>query len=304
MAAIGQTRTEVRVTAVIGGALGLLVRRPFSVLAWGLFTTVFAVAPISFILLVLLPRTEGAAQAAALAGHSTPAIALVIKLVAAYALAGLLALVTLAVVDTAVYRAVLEPESRGLFYLRMRKRELALVRVHLIQAVLWAVVLAVAALPLAWLIGATTNALGRSWAVLIGLVIALAAAFVFFIVGLRLSLSGPSAFAHGRETLTRSWRMTRGRLAPIVVTAVVMAILLSLGAYAMQAALHLSPFGAAAALTRGGDLAPLAIVVGVLVVYLGVARVLVAAPAALIYRQLDPSPEPGAETTPKQGARL
>ena len=304
MATIGQTRAEVRVGAVIGGALSLIARRPFSVLAWGLFTTVFAVAPISFILLVMSPHMQGAAQAAALAGRSAPALAELIRLAAAYVLAGLLALVTLAVVDTAVYRAVLEPDNRGLFYLRMRRRELALVRVHLIQAVSWAVVLVAAAVPLAWLIGATTSALGRSWAVLIGLIIALIAAFIFAIVGLRLSLAGPSAFAHGRETLTRSWRMTRDRLGPIVVTAVVMTIVLTLGAYAVQAAVHLSPLGAAAALGEGGDLTRQAIVAGVLVVYLGVARVLVAAPAALIYRQLTPSPEPGAETAPKRGALL
>jgi len=312
MASIGQTQGEVRLGAVIGGAFGLVVRRPFSVLAWGLYTLVFAVLPIGFILLVLLPGMEGAARTAAIAGQLVLQPVVLIRLVGAYALIGLLLLVTLAVVDTAVYRAVLEPDNRGLFYLRLRRRELSLLRVHLVQALSWAGVLIVAAVPMAWLIGVATNALGRSWAVLIGVVVALIAAFVFGIIGLRLSLSGPGAFANGRQSLVKSWRMTRDRLGPILVTAAVMSVILWLGAYLVQAAVHLSPFGAAAVLARdgphgggsGGDLKQLAIIAGTLVVYLGVARVLIAAPAALIYRQLTPAPAVEAENPPHPGVLL
>ena len=308
MASIGQTRGEVRVGAVIGGALGLIVRRPFSVLAWGLYTLLFAVLPIGFVLLVLLPGMEKAAQAAMIAGQSAPRPVVLIQLAGAYALIGLLLLVTLAVVDTAVYRAVLESDNRGLFYLRLRRRELSLVRVHLVQALSWAVLLAVAAVPMAWLMGAATNGLGRSWAVLIGVVVGLVATFIFGLVGLRLSLAGPGAFANGRQSLVKSWRMTRERLGPILITAAIMSVILWFGAYLVQAAVHLSPVGAAAVLARegarGGDLKRLAIIAGALVVYLGVARALIAAPAALIWRQLTPAPAAEAENPPQRGALL
>ncbi len=307
MASIGQTQNEVRVGAVIGGAFALLVRRPFSVLAWGLYTLVFAVLPISFILLVLLPGMENTARAAVIAGQSILQPAVLIRLAGAYALIGLLLLVTLAVVDTAVFRAVLEPDNRGLFYLRLRRRELSLLRVHLVQALSWAGLLIVAAVPLAWLMGAATNAFGRSWAVLIGVAAVLVAACIIGLIGLRLSLAGPDAFAIGRQSLLKSWRMTRDRLGPILVTAVVMSAVLWLGAYLVQAAVQLSPFGAAAALIRdprSSDPERLAIIAATMVVYLGVARVLIAAPAALIYRQLAPAPDPEVETAPHRGALL
>jgi len=228
---------QVRVGAVVGGALKLIVRRPFSVFAWGLFTTLVGFAPLSVIFLTILPHADAAARAADMAGQVAASSAALIQIVAAYFLAGLLAVVTLGVVDAAVYRAVLEPENRGFFYLKVRRRELDLVSLYLLQALLWTVLAAAVAVPAAWIIGVTVNTMGRSWAVLVTLVAALAVGFVFAILALRLSLSGPMSFALGGD-LRSSWRASRDRFGSILAVAIIVGLVLWLWTFLLLAVGH------------------------------------------------------------------
>ena len=285
---------HVRVGAAVGGALRLIVRRPFSVLAWGLFTTLAGFVPLSVILVQVLPGAQAAAQSAAMTGQVTATTAIWIQMAAAVVFAGLVAIVVLAVMDAAVYRAVLEPDNRGFFYLRLRRRELSLIGHFLLQTLLWAALIAVASAPAAWVIGLIANTFGRSLAVLVSLIIALAAGFVFGIVGLRLSLAGPIAFDRsGAVGLASSWRATRDGFGPILAVTIFVSLIVWLWTYLMFALTHLTLFSAAAEWCAAPALERRAELVAILTLYFGVARVLVTAPGALICRQLSP-----ARTTP------
>jgi len=290
MSSEAKTIGQIRVGGAIGGALLLIVRRPFSVLAWGLFTTLAGFVPLSMIILGIIPGVEAAAQSAAMAAQGAAASALLIQLAAAVVLAVLLAIVVFAVVDAAVYRAVLEPGNRGIsFYLRVRRRELGIVGHFLAQTLLWAILIAIAAVPAAWIIGLTANSLGRSWAVLVSIAAALICGFVFGVVGVRFYLAGPITFDRGEIGLASSWRATRDRFGPILAVAVIDSLILWLWTYLLFAGFHLTLASAATAWVSGMPIEPRLELLAILTLYFGVVRVLVAAPAVLICRQLSPA---------------
>jgi len=279
----------VRVGGAVGGALLLVVRRPFSVLAWGLFTTLAGFAPLSVIALANIPSAVAAARSAAMAGQVTAPTLLLTHLAAAGVLAGLLAVVVLAVVDTAVYRAVLEPDNRGLFYLKLRRRELDLVGHFLAQIVLWAALIMISALPVVWTIGLIANTMGRGLAVLVALIAAIGLGYALAILGLRLFLAGPITFDRAEFGLASSWRMTRDRLGPIFGVAVITGVMLWGWTYLLFAFGHLTLVSAATEWVSGPTTWRRVELVAILALYLGVARVLVAAPAAVICRQILPA---------------
>jgi len=284
-----QSKGQVRVGGAVGGALLLVVRRPFSVLAWGLFTTLAGFAPLSVIALANIPSAVAAARSAAMAGQVTAPTLLLTHLAAAGVLAGLLAVVVLAVVDTAVYRAVLEPDNRGLFYLKLRRRELDLVGHFLAQIVLWAALIMISALPVVWTIGLIANTMGRGLAVLVALIAAIGLGYALAILGLRLFLAGPITFDRAEFGLASSWRMTRDRLGPIFGVAVITGVMLWGWTYLLFAFGHLTLVSAATEWVSGPTTWRRVELVAILALYLGVARVLVAAPAAVICRQILPA---------------
>ena len=284
-----QSKGQVRVGGAVGGELLLVVRRPFSVLAWGLFTTLAGFAPLSVIALANIPSAVAAARSAAMAGQVTAPTLLLTHLAAAGVLAGLLAVVVLAVVDTAVYRAVLEPDNRGLFYLKLRRRELDLVGHFLAQIVLWAALIMISALPVVWTIGLIANTMGRGLAVLVALIAAIGLGYALAILGLRLFLAGPITFDRAEFGLASSWRMTRDRLGPIFGVAVITGVMLWGWTYLLFAFGHLTLVSAATEWVSGPTTWRRVELVAILALYLGVARVLVAAPAAVICRQILPA---------------
>jgi len=289
MASAANNMGQVRVGGAIGGALFLIVRRPFSMLAWGLITTLAAFAPISVIALTILPGARAAADAAAMAGQVTASTMALIQGAAALVLAALLLIVVAAVVDAAVFRAVLEPKNRGVFYLKVRRRELGLVGHFLAQAVLWGSLIAVAAVPIAWVIGFTANSLGRSTAVLISILCGLVAAYLFAVFGVRMFLAGPITFDRGEVGIASSWRATRDRFGPIFAVAILAFVLVWLLTFLLYAFGHLTLASAAAEWVSNIDPVRRLELVAILSLYFGIGRVLAAAPGVLICRQLSPA---------------
>jgi hypothetical protein len=280
---------QVRVLATVGGTLRLLLRRPFSVLAWGLFTTLVGFAPLSLIGLANVPSALAAAQTAALAGEVTASTALLTHLVAAGVLAALLTMLVFAIVGAAVYRAVLEPDNRGLFHMKLGRRELGLVGHYLAQSILWLGLVVAVLVPTAWAIGLIANTAGRGLAVLIALILALGIGYGAVIVGLRLFLGGPITFDRAEFGLVSSWGVTRNRLGPILGVAVVMALLLWLWSDLFYTVAHLTLVSAAAEWAAGPTIERRVELVAILSLYLGVVRVLVAAPPAVICREILPA---------------
>lgn len=107
----------------LGDAFGLARRRPLSVLVWG----VVLVAPLLLTLAIMLPALDSMIRWDALETADAPPtdfFAQIMQLQAAFMLANVVQLLTLVVVYTAVLRAVLRPEERSWFSLRIGMDEL------------------------------------------------------------------------------------------------------------------------------------------------------------------------------------
>jgi hypothetical protein len=103
-------------------------------------------------------------------------------------------LLSAAVVNAAVYRAVIEPRNRGFAYLRFGMREIWLIVLYLAQFLLWFAMIVAAVIAVAIIAGLTGHFAGRSWGVLAGVVAGLLAAFTLIVVALRLSMAAPTSF--------------------------------------------------------------------------------------------------------------
>jgi len=124
------------------------------------------------------------------------------------------------VVLAALYRMTLRPETApGLYYLRFSRDEGRLVALWLSTLLLFIVLMTAGFVALRWLEGVNGLAGG------LGTV-----AFLIFMawLGIRISLAGPANFATGRFGLADSWRLTRGRVWPLLGMIVLALCLLAL----------------------------------------------------------------------------
>jgi hypothetical protein len=192
----------------IGSGFALIKHRPASVFVWGLLLVLFVEAPI----VVLVGRT--ATEMAGLWGRTGPvspeaASSMGFALQERIAVIQLWILPTLlvrALIVAAVCRAVLEPQRRGLAYLRIGRQEGWLVLLSLTVSVL----AAMAIVPVELLVGASV-ALGmmKPPVSLIGLGLGVVALLALLWVVARLSLAAPMTFAERNFRLFESWRLTR-----------------------------------------------------------------------------------------------
>lgn len=136
----------------------------------------------------------------------------------------LLSVAAAAVFYGAVARAVLRPEERGFFYLRLSKRELwlGLTSLALGAAALVAGLLVTAVVSvLAGLIGGTEGGL-----VLWGLLLGLPAFVGFLYLAMRFSTAWVQAFDEQRFVMTDAWRLTRGQGWRLVLMALALIFLI------------------------------------------------------------------------------
>jgi hypothetical protein len=121
-------------------------------------------------------------------------------------------LLTTAMVNTAVYRAVLRPRERGLGYLAIGGDEGR-------QVLLSLLIMLVAILVGAGLVGLTMVVIALTpepYNVLAGVLTGIAAVAAMIWVSTRLSLAAVQTFIERRVTLFGSWRLTRGRFWPLL----------------------------------------------------------------------------------------
>lgn len=148
-----------------------------------------------------------------------------------------------AVVNAAVYRAVLRPQDRGFAYLRLGWDELRQLGsiVLLWLTLIGAGILAGIATAILIVIGAVVAGLftqggdgGRGPLVALAVFLPMIALLAFFCaLGVRLSLAGPMTFAQRRVRVTGSWTLTRGYFWPMFGAYLLAGILMLLAALAM-----------------------------------------------------------------------
>jgi hypothetical protein len=299
-------------TGAATAGFGLIGREPSAVLVWGLVILVALVAPCFGAVWLIFP------DFAAFSGFAHPggvsdeaAISQIMQMQSKMMLFNLLYWVGGTLVQSAiaaaVFRAILEPEQKGLAYLKLGAQELWLALVFLVMGVLAyiafvaaAVIVAILAV-IAYLIGAHSGtAAGVGASVLVAVVLGVAAGGALVWAMLRLSMAGPMTFTERKFLLFESWTFTRGQAWPLLGMVLLLGLIIVALEVVLYAILGVSAFAFGAGLvSRLGDLAhqppqawlsalwPLAAGLAVVLSLLsGPALALVFAPWATVYRDL------------------
>lgn len=293
----------------------LIGRNPLAVLWWALAYVVIGVLPQWLVLWSALPDMIGFYQAIGRAASMgvKPDLAAVegfqSRMTLLQPVMILAGLASQAVLVSAIYRGVLEPESRRFGWVRFSAAELWVGLVMAVFFVLVFLAIMAVALVIGLAVGIAAIAAGAahvSSAVWVGALLALGALAVIIWAALRFSLAFPMSFAARRFLLFESWDVTRGHGLKMFGVSLAVAIIVLL----LELALVAFMFGAAfSALAHGDgsnllawspqDIArrmlpwlPLWMVVGSVI---GAAlHAILVAPLAEIYRQLAAAGEAGA----------
>lgn len=287
--------------------LRVIARNPVAVLVWAAVLLLVGVLPVAGLMTTMLGSIVELAEAER-AGVEPSSEAIMPMISAVFAMQPVLLITGIAVraiLTAAIFRAVLEPDEKRWFYLRLGAQEMW---VGLMVIVLW-VLLSLVSTPVGFLlmpimmIVAVAAGNDPTMFILPTVAAVLAMVGVLAWVMLRFSMALPMTFSERKFRLFESWTLTRGRtlqLLGVGVLLVLMVVLLEavvIGVFvAISFALHgaggfdeaaVTAFFAQDASIWMAELAPWAIGVAVLGALLGAAATTVmVAPWAEVYRQL------------------
>ncbi|MGA0605523.1 hypothetical protein ACO2Q0_05930 [Phenylobacterium sp. VNQ135] len=237
---------------------------------------------------------EGAAAALEQASAAQAFVTLPVALVLGLALGTL--------IYGAVCRAMLRPDERGFFFMRLQRRELSMLLTMLAMGVLAMLVIVPIVVVTGGLVGgvsAVTGTPGWPWAVLIGG----AATAGYLYLAARFSLAWVMAWDEQRFVLLDSWRLTKGQGWRMVLAAIALLFLLLIVAIVVMipVAIVAGIFFAVAGMAGGAAAAIVISLVAIagLIFFAAFNGVFVAAVAAAyveIYRELRGVGLPGGET--------
>ncbi len=190
---------------------------PLAVLGW--IVAYFAFSLALAVLAVVWGAGEDLAALRAVSQGANPDLAAmtqVIDKLAPYVLLAMPLQVTFfAVLNCAIYRAVLRPYERGLGYFMLGADEFRMVALGIILFVIWLVAIFAVTLVASFAAG-TLGLLGGVAGPLAGAAIAIAAFCAAIWVLVRLSLAAPMTFAERRLVVFGSWSFTRGKFWSLV----------------------------------------------------------------------------------------
>lgn len=204
-------------TAITSG-FRLIGERPLAVLAWGFAYLIIAVLPQFLVMWHMLPDIMAVyrdALQSAQAGGPPPAdspdmVRVQAELVRYQPMQIALTVIGLTIVNSAIYRAVLEPERKAFGYLRLSVQELWVGLATIVFYVLVMLAFMGAMIPVG--VAAVASSQAASWGNgLLVFLMACGAAAVLIWVCLRLSLALPMSFDQRGFRLFESWKLTRGQ---------------------------------------------------------------------------------------------
>jgi len=294
---------EVSIQRALDEAFGLIRRHPGAVAVWALLYLLLGVLPQYGLMALTGPVFQDlAAPGAAPATTSAAVLQRMQLLGSVQGLTLLLSLVWQTLQLGGAYRAVLFPEERGFFFLRLSLREVWLGLVLFVLLIGFFVLMFLVALPLALIGGIAGAAGGAVAAAAVVPILLLVALAVVVWVGLRMSLAPPMSFAERGFKLFESWRLTRGHALRLLAVAAVLVVMLIVA----EAVVGIGGFlliGGPAKLSQLAEAArnpqvmfsrmgPMIVGFSVVVAALSaVFYALVGGAWARIYRDLDPKPE-------------
>lgn len=299
--------------------LGLIARRPFSVLIWGLLTGVYVAGVLALFGAGILASVAGLLRVQG----TTPTPGQILGVIGSVFGAALLLIIGLivigAMIQGAAFRAELEPNNRGFAYLRLGGGEMWLIAVNFVLAIVVGFAETLLMIPVmvtSVALGATGAGLAASGHGSATFGPALAASFVIPVIGmlivllltlwiwLRLCLGPVMSFRDRQFRLFESWSLTKGHAWGIFAVVLLVGLML-VGLEIIFSIIASAGFGATV-LANGAlrdpkalaamppsawiaGLMPLLILFGVLlVVRVSVSNALIWGAVARIYRQLHP----------------
>lgn len=233
----------------------LLFRKPFTALAWGSLGVIWTGSLLWLFGGTLINAVTAFTNAAKGGGPSpTDLFEVLGGMVGFFLLLALGSGVLGAVVTSAVYRAVLEPEDSAFFYLRMGAREMRLLLLFFAQGVMMALARLMLSIPVGVLagIGAASHASTDVTNLVVGFANLLETIVVCWLY-LRFSLTGPMTFKEQRFRLFECWTLTRGHDLQLLGVGVVLALAGLALYFVLIIAAMVGVFGALGA-TVGGNL--------------------------------------------------
>ena len=294
----------------VGAGFGVIARNPLAFLAWCAVYLVVALGPLALMAATIWPPFGAlAALAEAEVDPDSPAatqqmMSLMGQINALSLLQWATSLASSALIVGAVFRAVLEPQNRRWFFLRLSRQEFWLALCLVVVAVVAGLLAALSMFPimitsLVLVAAGPTQTLTPGVGLGIGAVVLIALGAMLWLF-VRFSLGLPMSFAGSYFRLFESWTLTRGHAAKMALVGVVVSLLATLVQLAVFAGFI---FAAVAILQPTAEfdvttltfaqVAPILALAAVLMALVSVfGTVLYSAPLAQIYRQL-------AATTPE-----
>jgi hypothetical protein len=223
---------------------GLIGRRPLSVLVWGIGYMVVVGLPTLWVMSQFWPAymhmMQGmmTAQVSAQSSGASPMEAQqqmqqqmmqymgpMMQAAPLFWLVGILGLFVRGVLIAAVLRAVLEPENKGFFYLRLGMQEVWQALLSFVMAMLLAVLFCVAFIVGGILAAILAAVLGKAAG--IGVVLVMLVTFVACIyITLRFALAPAMTFADRNFRLFESWKLTRGHVGALFAIVLILIVLI------------------------------------------------------------------------------
>jgi hypothetical protein len=195
---------------ILGGAFGLVKRRPIAVAVWG---ALYFIGLLGF-MIVMQPMFQ--AQAA-MAGGADPAAAMA----AMPAMLGRLLLVELGIfilfiiLFTATQRAVLRPEQAGFAYIRLGMDELRMLGLSLLLLIIFYAVTLVVGILVGLVMGLALSGGGSGGGAAAAVLLTILFTCAILVFGIwfqvRVSLMFPLILIRGQIALGEGWRLSRGR---------------------------------------------------------------------------------------------
>jgi hypothetical protein len=202
----------------VGEGFGLIRRRPFPVLCWGLIYT----APMAGFFAMMAPfyMRMFTQMAAAKAGvPPTADVASMMQMQGAIWLFDILLYFVLAVINCAVFRSVLLPEDSRFAYLRIGAPELFVFVLMIGAAFAFGFGFVVVMIPIAVIAGIAMATHVAAVGIILGVVGAVVALVAAVYVALRLSLAGPMTVHDGQFRFSESWALTKGSVGSLFAIA-------------------------------------------------------------------------------------
>ena len=214
------------VGSIVGGAFALVRDRPGSVVAWGV-TYILGNLAIIFIAGLLAAGSMGFGATGDLPSLSGGFLVTMLLVYLGYFL-------LFAVLLNAVFRAVLRPDDRGFFSLRLGMDEFRMLGLLLLVLIASFVIMFIVQLLMTMVLSFLMLALGGG---VMGGVVTVVVSLLYFgaiiWVGVRLSLLYPLTFYRRAITIDGTWALTRGRFWTLFLSYLVVAVVFGVVFFAL-----------------------------------------------------------------------